>query len=456
MMKINYQFIFIITQYLCSQNQGCNARQDMDTTIIHTPFGKVIGRKEKGVRIFRGLVYARYGRFAPPEAADDPCPGREINALDYGTLCPQVSSRLDMLIGKVPGLRMAEGELCLSVYAPEDEHAAHPVMVWIHGGSYLSGGSEDPRYGAERLVRTGGVAVVKVSYRLGAEGWLHWPQAANLGLKDLHCALGWVHRNIRFFGGDPANVTLFAQSAGAHAVASLIATSGDGSEYASYAFPERLPRTPLFRRAILQSAPLGVTITPGEADKVLQAFLEALGKSASEASMADVLAAQEKVVKMRRSLTFMPVLPDNMLCPESCRGLRIFATCGAQDASPYALGPFDRLFSRWPSVERAVSAPVVRSLTRKIFMDGMKEYVSRLSALGVEARSHIIRWHPPGSVMGACHCIELPFLLGDYEDWKDARMLRGMTRGEYESISSELLRAWTAFARDGSWPQLSI
>ena len=456
----------------------------MDTTIIHTPFGKVIGRKEKGVRIFRGLVYARYGRFAPPEAADDPCPGREINALDYGTLCPQVSSRLDMLIGKVPGLRMAEGELCLSIYAPEDDGGPHPVMVWIHGGSYLSGGSEDPRYGAERLVRTGGVAVVKVSYRLGAEGWLHWPQAANLGLKDLHCALGWVHRNIRHFGGDPANVTLFAQSAGAHAVASLIATSGDGSEYAAYAFPERgaewdaergaewdaergaewdaerrtgrLPRTPLFRRAVLQSAPLGVTFTPAEADKVLQAFLEALGKSVPEASMADVLAAQEKVVKMRRSLTFMPVLPDNMLCPESCRGLRIFATCGAQDASPYALGPFDRLFSRWPSVERAVSAPVVRSLTRKIFMDGMKEYVSRLSALGVEARSHIIRWHPPGSVMGACHCIELPFLLGDYEDWKDARMLRGMTRGEYESISSELLRAWTAFARDGSWPQLSI
>ncbi len=432
----------------------------MERISIQTPFGKVTGRSEKGVRVFRGLVYAHYGRFAPPQAADTPCPEREISALDYGTLCPQVSSRLDALIGKVPGLRMAEGELCLSIYTPADESTAHPVMVWIHGGSYLSGGSEDPRYGAERLVRTGAVTVVKVSYRLGAEGWLHWPEAAsvNLGLKDLHCALGWVSRNIRHFGGDPANVTLFAQSAGAHAVASLIATSGAGEEYAACSLPsaEAHADAPLFRRAILQSAPLGISITPREADKVLDAFLKALGKNAGQASMEDILAAQSKIAGMRKSLTFMPVLADNMLCPESCRGLRIFATCGAQDASPYALGVFDKLFSRWPSVERALSAPVVKRLTHKIFLDGMNEYVSRLGALGVQARSHIIRWHPAGSVMGACHCIELPFLLGDYEDWKDARMLRGMHREEYERISSEMLSAWTAFARDGSWPQLSI
>ena len=279
----------------------------MNNIQINTPFGKVLGRSEGGVNIFRGLVYARYERFAPPVAADVPDADREIQATDYGTLCPQVSSRLDALLGKVEGLRIAEGELCLSIYAPEDESVAHPVMLWIHGGSFLSGGSEDPRYGAERLVRTGGVVVVKVSYRLGAEGWLYWPQAANrnLGLKDLHCALGWVHRNIRFFGGDPANVMLFSQSAGAHAAASLIATSAD-AEYTGYAGLTDSAGAPLFRRAILQSAPLGITITPSEAEKVREAFLRALGKSVSSASMADILAAQEKVKNMRSSLTFMP------------------------------------------------------------------------------------------------------------------------------------------------------
>jgi para-nitrobenzyl esterase len=424
---------------------------------VNTPFGKVIGRREGGVRIFRGIVYARYERFAPPVAADVSGADREIQALDYGTLCPQVSSRLDALLGKVEGLRIAEGELCLSIYAPEDESVAHPVMLWIHGGSFLSGGSEDPRYGAERLVRTGGVVVVKVSYRLGAEGWLYWPQAANrnLGLKDLHCALGWVHRNIRFFGGDPANVMLFSQSAGAHAAASLIATSAD-AEYTGYAGLTDSAGAPLFRRAILQSAPLGITITPSEAEKVREAFLRALGKSVSSASMADILAAQEKVKNMRSSLTFMPVLEDNMLCPECCRGLQIFATCAAQDASPYALPPFDKLFSRWPSFERRVSSPVVKLLTHKIFMDGMNTYISRLNSLGVQARSHIIRWCPRGSVMGACHCIELPFILGDYDDWKDARMLQGMTRSDYDHISAELLSAWTSFARSGSWPELTI
>ncbi len=435
----------------------------MNFTQIHTPFGKVLGRSEGGVRIFRGLVYARYERFAPPVAADVPDPDREIQAFDYGTLCPQVSSRLDSLLGKIKGLRIAEGELCLSIYTPEDESVAHPVMLWIHGGSFLSGGSEDPRYGAERLVHTGGVVVVKVSYRLGAEGWLYWPQAANrnLGLKDLHCALGWVRRNIRFFGGDPANVTLFSQSAGAHAAASLIATSSD-AEYTGYAALtgsddcDNSAGAPLFRRAILQSAPLGITITPSEAEKVREAFLKALGKSVFEASMSEILSAQEKVQHMRSSLTFMPVLEDNMLCPSSCRGLQIFATCAAQDASPYALPPFDKLFSRWPSFERMVSSPVVRLLTHKIFMDGMNTYVSRLNGLGVQARSHIIHWCPPGSVMGACHCIELPFILGDYDDWKDARMLQGMTRSEYDRISAGLLTAWTSFARDGSWPELTI
>ena len=424
---------------------------------INTPFGKVTGRSEGGVNIFRGIVYARYERFAPPVAADVPDADREIRATDYGTLCPQVSSRLDALLGKVKGLRIAEGELCLSIYTPEDESATHPVMLWIHGGSFLSGGSEDPRYGAERLVRTGGVVVVKVSYRLGAEGWLYWPQAANrnLGLKDLHCALGWVHRNIRFFGGDPANVTLFSQSAGAHAAASLIATSAD-AEYTGYAGLTDSVGAPLFRRAILQSAPLGISITPKEAEKVREAFLRALGKSVSSASMADILSAQEKVKNMRSSLTFMPVLEDNMLCPECCRSLKVFATCAAQDASPYALPPFDKLFSRWPSFERIISTPAVKLLTHRIFMDGTKVYISRLVSLGVQARSHIIQWCPPGSVMGACHCIELPFILGDYDDWKDARMLQGMTRSDYDRISAELLSAWTSFARSGSWPELTI
>ena len=429
----------------------------MNYVRINAPFGRITGTSHGGVRIFRGLVYAVYERFAPPVAADVPNPEREVQAVDYGTLCPQVSSRLDSLLGKVKGLRITEGKLCLSVYAPEDEGASHPVMVWIHGGSFLSGGSEDPRYGAERLVRAGGVVVVKVSYRLGAEGWLYWPQAANrnLGLKDLHCALGWVQRNIRLFGGDPANVTLFSQSAGAHAAASLIATSSD-AEYTGYAGLTDSVGAPLFRRAILQSAPLGISITPKEAEKVRGAFLKALGKPVSEASMSEILAAQEKVKNMRSSLTFMPVLEDNMLCPECCRGLQVFATCAAQDASPYALPFFDKWLSRWPSFERLVSSPVVKLLTHKIFMDGTKAYISRLNASGMQARYHIIRWCPPGSVMGACHCIELPFILGDYNDWKDARMLQGMTRADYDRISAELLSAWTSFARDGSWPELTI
>lgn len=410
---------------------------------VKVSFGTVRGTASDEVRVFRGIPYARYERFHEPVANDSSCSGAILEAVDYGVLCPQRSERINALVGKIKGLSIREGELDISIYAPDDNISSHPVMVWLHGGSYLHGGSEDPRYGAERLVRVGSVVVVKVSYRLGVEGWLYWPERgiANLGLADLRCALGWIQRNIAAFGGDPDNVTLFGQSAGAHLLVSLIATNVE---------------KPSFKRVILQSAPIGIMISASEASEIRKAFLSALGKDIMQATLDELLDAQDAVKKFRKTLTFMPVLEDNTAVPSSVKNLQVFAICAAQDASPYVIPSYRKYFGKSPMLLRALAAPMVAVLTRKIFSSALEQYVSRLAATGVRARSHVIHWHPAGSVMGACHCIELPFLLGKYEDWADALMLNGMTTHEFETLSAQFLSSWTDFARSGKFPELTV
>lgn len=392
--------------------------------------GLVKGITEDGVRVFRGITFARYKPFheAVPEKLQ---PGTDATA--YGTVCPQRTSRTAP--GK-DGKAMAEvedGRLCLSVYSPENA-VNLPVMVWIHGGSFIRGGSEEKRYSCGRLAREGKVVVVKISYRLGAFGYLYLPGRGicNLGLKDQKTALGWIREYAAEFGGDPSDITIFGQSAGALSVAALIATA-EGS----------LP----FRKVILQSAPLGISITPEEASRITGAFLRKLGKDPEEATVDEILDAQKKILGMKAGLTFMPMVEDFLHIPPqvSHSGLKAVIGYAAQDASPFVSksGRF---------LNTCLGKKAVRHLTDSIFIKPSDEYALRLEAAGLDVTRYLISWHPPGNRFGACHCIELPFLLGDKEEWSDAKFLKGMTDTEYQDNSRTLVRAWTSFANEGVFP----
>jgi carboxylesterase type B len=169
----------------------------------------------------------------------------------------------------IDGLAMSEDCQVLSVTAPSDANRL-PVMVWLHGGAYVSGGGEAPKYDADEMARRGRVVVVRVSYRLGVLGDLSPSGVDNLGLRDQILALQWVHENIGAFGGDPDRVTVFGQSAGADSVFSLVLCE---------------QTTGLFQRAIMQSAPLGVR--DGR-----DAMTAAMRSAASAAATGDVLDAQ--------------------------------------------------------------------------------------------------------------------------------------------------------------------
>lgn len=463
---------------------------------------RFIGEKLwNGASLFHGIVYARYARFGMPEIVEYG-EGEIVDAREYGCVCPQNLLHLLEQLGPDSGLEMREGELCLSVTVPEEEHRRLPVMVWIHGGFYLTGGSEDHRYDVSSLALAGGVIVVKISYRLGAEGYIWHPErgVGNLGLEDQKTALRWIRRHIASFGGDPDNVTVFGQSAGAHSIASLIASADDVEPITNV---PRFGGEVLFHRAILQSPPLGNTISPKAAAKVTEAFLDRLSSIAGlggvpeesarerrekcfdkavegdEVTLGHIIEAQDAVKSMRLGLIFLPVLRDNMRippvggqsvgrdrdCGQPNRGaatcaheqpgrdatdgkdrFRVIVGYNADDASPY--------IRKWTGFlwKTPLRRPLVKLLTDKVFRKPALRYAAKLRSAGIEAQTYCFSWHPQGSELGACHSIELPFLLGKPEDWGAAEMLQGMTREEYEANSAKFRSLWTKFARSGEFP----
>ncbi len=197
---------------------------------VETPHGKLRGHDRGGHLAFLGIPYARPPldalRFMAPQPLDGWSGVRE--GLAFGPCAPQ-----DPLAA--PGFRAdgPESEDCLylNVYTPAADAARRPVLFWIHGGGFSHGSGTQPSYDGGPLAERGDVVVVSINYRLGALGYLYlgqhggerWGAASNAGQLDQIAALRWVRDTIAAFGGDPEQVTIFGESAGAVAVATLLA-----------------------------------------------------------------------------------------------------------------------------------------------------------------------------------------------------------------------------------------
>jgi para-nitrobenzyl esterase len=201
---------------------------------VKTAQGKVRGKtiSDGKVQAFLGLPYA-----APPvgdlrwRSPQPPVKWKgERDATSFGAHCAQIHLWDDILFEDGGP---SEDCLFLNVYAPADVTASSklPVMFWIHGGGYAVGASSEPRHHGDYLPLKG-VVLVTINYRLGVFGFLATTDlareangaAGNYGLLDMVAALQWVKANIRHFGGDPDNVTIFGESAGSFAVSTLIAS----------------------------------------------------------------------------------------------------------------------------------------------------------------------------------------------------------------------------------------
>ena len=329
------------------------------------------------------------------------------------------------------GEPLTQSEDChfLSIYTPSREDK-RPVLVWIHGGAYMTGSGEESAYDGSALAEEGNIVVVTVSYRFGVFGYLYNPQGEpqNLGLKDQLTVLRWVHENISRFGGDPEQVTLAGQSAGGHSVAALIAYCNE----------------PLFRKAIIQSAPLGLTYSEKYLAEQYRDFLRLLGKPIAEATTEEMLLAQKRLVKASgKAMCFSPYVPliGKEIATPSLE--KVLITWQRDDASPFVA----MRLGHEESFGRVIDRLATRVSTSLVFKNGGRKYASHLKRHGIEVCLLELTWRPEGSRFGACHCLELCLLFGTYDRWRGVGMLGTANKMEWHERSQALRKLWLEFIK---------
>lgn len=411
-----------------------------DKVEVCLPQGRVIGARDTGVSCFHGIPYGEPPvgelRFAAPVPSrwQDVC-----DATKQPVVAPQLPSRLRDAMGD---FHADQHEACLNltVWTPATDDAARPVVVWLHGGAWQSGGIL-PWYDGSRLAIEGDVVVVAVSYRLAALGWLPLPGAtANVGLLDQELAVDWVVKHIASFGGDPKSITLMGQSAGATNICAMLA------------------RKPSFSRAILQSASLGRGWRSAqEGERLAQAYMEACDihslAQARDVSVDVLLHAQQHPVVLKtlqqeasgRSL-FAPVL-DGTILPTDMTAALTRAVGSADVLVSYTRDEMAAFPGQGVNPASAAIGDVIfdqpaRSWASDAVDQGMLGWLARFDVAPTER-------------FGACHCIDLPFVFGTLNRYAQAPMLSGLSAEAAESLSTETRRAWIAFIRGQSpgWPQ---
>lgn len=426
-----------------------------------------------GVTVFRGVPYATARRFASPQPV-----GRWIGQRDatrHGPIAPQPASRLRAAMGDF-NLPQDEDCLTLTIATPAVDDGQRAVIVFLHGGAYLSGAGSLDWYDGAVLAGEGDVVVVGVNYRLGALGFLHLPGIAegNMGLQDMIAALRWVRDNIASFGGDPARVTLVGQSAGAHAIMCLLTmweTRG------------------LFERAIMQSTPAALAPhnrvqARANADALCRT-LDAKPGELFDVTAARIVAAQMQVAREIAGFAditppFLPVF-DNLADPAAflqaaaseAGSRKIAMIIGTTREEMHAffaadpgMNPPDPVALAARFAQLSGSADVAALYRRRrpgasemdvlgdlitdhMFLFPSLALADAVTDAGAMAWVYEFRWAPAGSKFKACHCIELPFVFGSFPAWTDAAMLAGGERSAMTGLSSAIRGAWCEFAESG-------
>ncbi|HXZ62850.1 MAG TPA: carboxylesterase family protein [Acidimicrobiales bacterium] len=446
---------------------------------------------------FSGIPYARPPlgelRWRAPQPAPKWAEIRDASA--FGPIAPQSAGTAGVISPADPAASEEQSEDCLSLNVwtrvlPDEPAVAggRPVMVYIHGGGFTSGSGSVFLYRGGDLVRNGNVVVVTINYRLGALGFLAHRalagpdgSAGNWGLHDQVAALRWVRDNIAVFGGDPANVTVFGESAGAFSIAALLGAPAS---------------TGLFRRAVLQSGAPHVH-TLEEAERATERLATVLELPSCERGSfervpaSELVAATEELGRRRPDpgalpLPFLPVVDGNFLprhpldavAGGSGAGVDLLVGTNRDELTLYGLGNPELLaldedgVTRWvqhvlPGVpprgvveayrlaRQARSEPVgpsdvwVAAGSDIVFRWPSLQLAAAHGATGARAYVYLFEWESPafGGILGSCHALELPFVFGAVER-PVVQMFAG-SGPEVERLSAEMQRAWLSFAAAG-------
>ncbi|MFB7329929.1 carboxylesterase family protein [Streptomyces sp. NPDC056190] len=377
---------------------------------------------------FRGIRYAEAERFGPAHVVPlrDADPRRP-----RGPMPPQSPSRFDILMGAPAPLRQAEDCQVLSVYTPS-QVGKRPVLVWFHGGAFITGGGELPWYDGQLLAVEQDVVVVTVTARLGVLGHLLTDGAdhPSPATTDHMAAVEWVHRHIGEFGGDPDNITLFGQSAGGFAIDVMM----------------RWGLGPHVKGAILQSAFLSqsdIIYHRSDVERLSVDFSRLLASDVRSATVDRLLEAQGEYARQAgRTEIWAPIRPAQ----SAPIGIPVIAGRTQHDAFPFLLigsgrsAPDPGDFGRFGTAMDQMHASQID--------EGNRQLAARATAHAQNAWLYELDWHVDRAGWGSPHCIDLPFLLGDHQAWKAAPMLRGVHWAALERQGRSLRTAWASFARE--------
>jgi para-nitrobenzyl esterase len=462
-----------------------------DRLEVRTGGGAVRGTVSDGVAVFRGIPFAAppFGpdRFRPPQP---PAPWDGVrDATEFGAGCPQKSLDPDPLrSGYFNPATTGDDCLNLNVWTPDPGGAGLPVMVWIHGGGYMTGGGSAPAHDGASWARDG-VVYVSVNYRMHVEGFLYLGgDTANLGLRDQVAALEWVRDNIAAFGGDPGNVTIFGQSAGGVSVMHLLAMPSAAG---------------LFRRAIAQSGSTRVLAPVELATRIAARAGELLGVDPTPDAMrhlatdtvlaAVVMMAFEYISPVywgRESFLISPFRPvlDDTLPTDVVSALTSGASAGVdlmagstRDEASFAMQPFgllDNLEPTWLAAALDAFGVTLDDLrvyrhgsrqsaeAAELLMAAWTDWAFRVPAIemldahaGHPGRTFAYEFTWPSPTfpqLGATHALELPFVNDGLAAFVKHHPEHENPLGDDppQALADRMHRAWIDFAATGDpgWP----
>ena len=452
------------------------AHADADP-VVDAPAGKVRGEALGDLRVFKGIPYAlpptEARRWKPPL----PMPAWKDtrDAMRFGPACVQPKPRsVSIYAHELPAT--SEDCLFLNVWTPADARNA-PVFVWIHGGALTSGASSEPMYDGAKLAQRG-VVFVSVNYRLGILGYLAHPAlsaesrrkiSGNYGLLDQIAALRWIQDNIASFGGDPTNVTIAGESAGALSVMYLLAAPDARGLFAKAivqsGYMISAPHLRESPHGDIAAEPIGVWLAgqvgAGDLAGLRSMDAQAITNAAAKAGYFPFLTIDGRILRRQLVDTFdrgeqakVPMLVG--FNSGEIRSLRILAPPAPESAAAYEAAIRERygdladaFLELYPASD--LSESVLATVRDGLYGWTSERLVAKQTAAGVPSFLYYFdHGYPAANEMDlhAFHASEIPYVFGTADRTPPLWPKVPDTASE-QRLAYAMAEYWVAFARDG-------
>ncbi len=481
--KLRANSCVAIISIVCLSHAACLLAVAAEKPIVATASGKVEGIQTKnGVLAFLGIPFAQPPkgdlRFAPPVEVK-PWEGVR-DATKSGPAAPQPADASD------PASQYAQDEDCLNldIWTPGIDGQKRPVLVFIHGGAFMVDRSGNPVYDGANISKRGDMVFASINYRLGALGFLYledfgaeYQGSGSNGIRDQVMALRWVKNNIAKFGGDPENITIMGESAGAMSVCLLMG----------------LPQAKgLFQKAIAQSGPTNWCRTRKEATETTKQFMELAGvtdvaglRKLTPQQLIEAQGKQQdqlgkKSIRMSAPVIDGSVVPKDPLAAIQDGAAKGIALLNGTNHDEYTLfiqfypdlqSPLNRLLHDWPWLDEKLGArkqdaldfynkrnptpgPDKSSISSSVaYLTDAMFLVPHIKA-SEEQSKHAKVWMyrldwkanvKNKEYLNACHGLDLPFLFKSFDTAAGDIVGPNPPMG----LSDAMQDAWISFAHTG-------